>query len=188
MSLTPSFQATALYLFQDGSTDGLFPQNLVLATGGNLYGTIAAGPATSNAGTLYQISTSGAYRLLYALNSGVGIFPSWLMQHTNGLLYGAADGQGANGGGTIFQLDMGLGPFITFVRANGKAEQTAQILGEGLIGATSVTFNGTPATSFKVASNTYLTAVVPAGATSGPVVVTTPKGTLTSNKNFTILP
>jgi hypothetical protein len=55
-----------------------------------------------------------------------------------------------------------------------------------LIGTTSVSFNGIAAPSFKVLSDTYLTAVVPSGATTGPVVVTTPGGTLTSNKNFVV--
>jgi hypothetical protein len=69
-----------------------------------------------------------------------------------------------------------------------QVAQTAQILGQGFTGTTSVTFNGVPATSFKVASDTFLTAVVPSGATAGPVVVTTPGGALTSNKSFTIVP
>ncbi len=50
-----------------------------------------------------------------------------------------------------------------------------------------MTFNGTPATSFVVVNDTYLTTVVPTGATGGPVVVSTPKGTLKSNKNFRII-
>jgi hypothetical protein len=37
-----------------------------------------------------------------------------------------------------------------------------------------------------VVSDTYMTAVVPSGATTGPVVVATPTGTLTSNKKFRI--
>ena len=35
-------------------------------------------------------------------------------------------------------------------------------------------------------TDTYMTAVVPVGATTGPVVVTTPTGTLTSNKSLVI--
>jgi hypothetical protein len=37
-----------------------------------------------------------------------------------------------------------------------------------------------------VASGTFLTAVIPSGATTGKVVVTTPGGALTSNVNFRI--
>jgi hypothetical protein len=82
---------------------------------------------------------------------------------------------------------MGLGPFITFVQPTGRVGRSAQILGQGLTGTTSVTFNGVAATSFKVASDTFMTAVVPSGATTGKVVVTTPGGALTSNVSFRIL-
>ena len=49
-----------------------------------------------------------------------------------------------------------------------------------------MSFNGTSA-AFTVVSNTYLTATVPTGATTGDVTVTTPAGTLTSNQPFTVL-
>ena len=109
-----------------------------------------------------------------------------LVQDTNGRFYGTAPYGGAYGFGAIYSLDMGLPPFVTFVQAVGKIGRSAQILGQKLKGTTSVTFNGVPATSFKVVSDTYVTAVVPTGATTGPVVVTTPTGALTSNVNFRI--
>jgi hypothetical protein len=37
-----------------------------------------------------------------------------------------------------------------------------------------------------VLTDTYMTAVVPSGATTGKVVVTTPGGALTSNVNFRV--
>jgi len=64
---------------------------------------------------------------------------------------------------------------------------TVEILGQGFTGASSVTFNGTPAT-FKVVSDTYLTAKVPAGATAGNVSVATSSGTLASNRVFLVVP
>src|SRR5258708_26350321 len=83
---------------------------------------------------------------------------------------------------------MGLRPFITFVQPTGKVGQAAQILGQHLTGATSVTFHGVAATSFSVVRDAYLTAVVPAGATTGSVVVTTPPVVRSTNVNFTIIP
>jgi uncharacterized protein (TIGR03437 family) len=59
------------------------------------------------------------------------------------------------------------------------------ILGQGFKGTTSVLFNGVSA-SFKIVSNTLITATIPAGATSGFVTVTTPSGTLTSNMAFQV--
>jgi uncharacterized protein (TIGR03437 family) len=62
-----------------------------------------------------------------------------------------------------------------------------RILGTNLTGATSVTFNGTPAV-FTMVSNSFITTTVPAGATSGNVQVVTPGGTLSSNVPFRVLP
>jgi hypothetical protein len=89
--------------------------------------------------------------------------------------------------GTVFSVGMGLGPFVAFVQSAGGVGQTAGILGQGFTGTTSVSFNGTPAT-FTVASDTFLEATVPVGATTGYVTVTTPSGTLTSNVPFRVIP
>lgn len=61
------------------------------------------------------------------------------------------------------------------------------ILGQGLTGSTSVTFNGVAA-NFKVVRDTYMTATVPDGATTGSLVVVTPRSPLSSNVNFRIVP
>jgi len=68
----------------------------------------------------------------------------------------------------------------------GRVGSGVQILGTGLTGATAVTSNGIPATTFNVASDTFMEAIVPPGATTGPVQVTTPGGTSTSNVNLQI--
>jgi hypothetical protein len=59
------------------------------------------------------------------------------------------------------------------------------ILGTNLTGITSVTFNGTSAV-FTPGTSSYLTATVPAGATSGVVEVVTSSGTLKSNVKFRV--
>jgi len=61
-----------------------------------------------------------------------------------------------------------------------------KITGESLKGATSVTFRGVKATSFKVDSDTEITAAVPTGAKTGKIGVTTPGGTATSTGTFTV--
>ena len=65
---------------------------------------------------------------------------------------------------------------------------TAEILGQGFTGTTKVSFNGVSATSFRVVSDTYLTAVVPSGATTGFVSILTPGATLKSNRKFLVAP
>lgn len=78
-------------------------------------------------------------------------------------------------------------PVITSLSpASGQAGTAVAIIGNNLAGATSVRFNGANA-SFTVQSGTLIQAIVPAGATSGPVSVTTPAGTAQSGVPFTIV-
>jgi uncharacterized repeat protein (TIGR03803 family) len=178
---------TVLHKFLGTSSDVRNPvAGLVQGTDGNLYGTGQVGGRGFEGG-LFQITTSGVYALLHSFPSTGGEPNGTMLQHTNGRFYGTTSGGGQYEFGSVYGLDMGLGPFITFVLPVGSAGKTAQILGQGLTGTTSVTFNGVPATSFKVASDTFMTAVVPSGATSGNVVVTTPSGPLTSNVMFRII-
>lgn len=87
----------------------------------------------------------------------------------------------------MFSLSVGLGAFVTTVPTFGKVGATVRILGTNLTGTVSVTFNGTPAT-ITYTSASEIAAIVPAGATTGKVEVTTPSGTLTSNAVFLVLP
>ena len=89
--------------------------------------------------------------------------------------------------GTIFNLNMALGPFVTTNPTSGKAGTKVGILGTNLKGATAVSFNGTAA-KFSVVAKTTIVATVPVGATTGLVTVVTPSGTLTSNVPFQIAP
>ena len=174
--------------FLASPNDGASPiAGLVEGSDGNLYGGTYRG-GTNDFGTLFQITTSGQYKLLYSfidtVGSGMG---AALVQHTNGKFYGNASYGSSSGAGSIYSLDMGLSPFIALVRYSGRIGQPVQILGQGLTGSTGVTVNGVAATTFKVVTDRYMTAVIPNGAASGPVVVTTPKGKLTSNHNLRIV-
>jgi len=115
-----------------------------------------------------------------------GAYPdAGLVQDTNGTFFGTTYGGGANSIGTIIGLSAGLGPFVETLPTLGAVGAAVTILGTGLTGSTSVTFNGTPAT-FTVISKSEITTTVPTGATTGPVKVVTPGGTLVSNVPFTV--
>jgi uncharacterized repeat protein (TIGR03803 family) len=179
---------TVLYSFPDNLRYGSYPVGLMQATDGNLYG-VAEGGGQYNDGTFFQITTSGDITVLCNFNGKTGTLPLGApVQHTDGTFYGTTESGGKANAGVVYSLSMGLGPFVKLVLPTGKVSQTAQILGQGLTGTTAVTFNGFAATSFKVVSDTFMTAVIPSGATTGPVVVTTPSGALTSNVSFRVIP
>lgn len=69
--------------------------------------------------------------------------------------------------------------------ASGPVGTIITLTGTNLANTTTVNFNGMAATSFLVGSATSLTAVVPVGAMSGPVTVTTGGGTATG-PTFTV--
>jgi uncharacterized repeat protein (TIGR03803 family) len=185
---------TVLHVFD--ISDGANPvAGLTRGTDGNFYGTTFYGyfyernPPCSNftgCGTLFTMTPSGTLTPLYSFRDLA--WPAGeLLQATNGIFYGTGYFGGDSDDGGVFSLDMGLGPFVAFVRDAGKVGGTGGILGQGFMGATGVSFNGTPAT-FKVASDTFIKAKVPAGATTGPVTVNTSNGTLTSNTMFMVTP
>ncbi len=178
--------------FFDRLTTGYDPRTtMIQATDGNLYGTTLIGGANGGWGTIFNLTLGRSFTPLHTFDLTDGSAPNGLMQATSGMFYGTTAEGGIssctrNGCGTIFSLNMGLEPFVSFVVRAGKVGQTGGILGQGFTGTTSVEINGVPA-NFKVVSDTYLTATVPPGATTGYVTVTTPKGVLTSNVPFRVI-
>jgi hypothetical protein len=74
-----------------------------------------------------------------------------------------------------------------FTPAKAPVGAGVTVTGVGLTGATQVLFGGTPAPSFTLLSDTSVFAVVPAGATGGPITVLTAGGVLTSRKPFVVV-
>ena len=198
--LTPTGKLTTIYTFcsQTNCADGANPYaGVVQANDGNFYGTTPAGGA-NNAGTIFKITKAGVLTTLYNFCSqsgcadGSGPFAR-LVQDTNGSFYGVTSSGGTGtactgGCGTIFRLVVGgLSAFVRPLTTSGKVGSTVLLQGSKLTGSTSVTFNGTPAT-FTVTSETLITTAVPAGATSGNIQVVTPRGTVSSNVPFTVVP
>lgn len=194
--ITSAGSLTTLHSFND-LTDGAYPDAaLVQGTDGNFYGTTVG---TSGGGSVFSMNSTGTLVYQYGFSLlGDGANPvGGLLQATSGIFYGttAAGGNdigpscqnnGYDGCGTIYQL-FGLRPFVAFVRNPARVGQQFGILGQEFTGTTSVSLNGSE-TVFTVKSDTFITAVVPSGATTGYVTVTTPTGVLTSNLPFHVIP
>lgn len=193
--MSPADKFTTLYNFcsQPNCADGSTPvESLVQSTDGNIYGTTMAGGNSKSGGTIFRITPQGVLTTLYDFcsqsNCADGADPlAALIQATDGNFYGTTAGGPPNSWGTVFRFSMGLGPFVKLVQDAGKVGQTMGIYGQRLAGTSGVFLNGTPA-SFKVLSDTMIRAIVPAGATTGPVTVQTPSGTLKSNLPFRVIP
>lgn len=177
--LTPSGQFTILHDFGPCET----VNSLIEGSGGKLYGT------TQATGTLFSITTSGVYEGEFAMNGANGLCPCYLTQGSDGIIYGSASGGGATGGGVIFAFDAGL-PVPkpqagAFHPGSGAVGTRVRIWGYNLFGA-SVQFNGVPASRAVNSGPNYIWVDVPTGATSGPITVTTPGGTVTTQDSFTV--
>lgn len=88
---------------------------------------------------------------------------------------------------SVFVLSGNGTPTVTsFSPASGRTGDSITINGTNLAGITSVTFNGVEA-QFTSNSTTLLTAIVPAGASSGPLSLTNPFGNTTSSSSFSVI-
>jgi len=191
---TPGSGLTTLYSFCSltSCADGQHPQaSLVQATNGEFYGTTVQGGANGG-GTIFQIKPSGALTTIYSFcslaNCADGGGAHGLVQVTDGKLYGTTPyTNSVPGDGTVFSLSVGLGPFVEPQRTSGAVGSIIKILGTDLTGAKRVAFNGTAA-AFTVVSASLITATVPPGATTGAIQVVTPRGALSSNLPFRVLP
>jgi len=199
--ITLSGTLSTLYSFcsQLNCPDGAYPfDSLTQGTDGNFYGITVGGGGrdcpyeSQGCGTVFAITPAGTLTTLHSFclqNCDDGFDPlAGLVQGTDGSFYGTTAGylgEPVINLGTVFNLSVGLGPFVKTNPTSGHLGTKVVILGNNLTGTTAVSFNGTAA-KFRVVRSTEVTAKVPKGATTGPVTVTTPSGTLTSNVQFMI--
>ena len=181
--LTPSGQFTILHDF--GVCDKAVVNSLIEGSDGKLYG------ATEGNSVLFSLTTSGTYKAEFSTSNGStqGLCTCTLVLGSDGIIYGTALGGGPQGLGVIFALNVGL-PIPKpraqqFSPETGAAGTQVRIWGQNLFGG-SVLFGGSPATGVYNAGPNYVWATVPEGATSGPLTVTTPGGTVTTKGSFTV--
>jgi uncharacterized repeat protein (TIGR03803 family) len=181
-----------------GNVGNLPRAGLIQASDGNLYGTAWEGGANDE-GSIYQITLGGVATLeasFDASTTGASPFGA-LVQGSDGRLYvtllnnGGSNPQGVQDQGAISVLDDGLAPpkpaILGFVPSSGKVGAKVTLGLGPYIGATSVQFNGTSA-KFVIDGSEFITATVPAGATTGPISVTNAEGTVTSKQSFKVIP
>ena len=108
--ITPAGVLTTLYTFT-GGTDGANPEaGLVQGSDGNFYGTTKGGGAHLDDGTVFKITSAGAFATLYSFcaQSGCsdGTEPkAGLVQGADGNFYGTtSNGGAANAIGTVFKI------------------------------------------------------------------------------------
>ncbi|WP_287131373.1 FG-GAP-like repeat-containing protein [Candidatus Cyanaurora vandensis] len=87
----------------------------------------------------------------------------------------------------VFNITVPRAALTSFAPTSGTMGTTVFLTGRNFTTTTAVTFNGTPA-PFTVLSATQLQAIVPVGATTGPLTVTNPSGTGPSDSPFVVIP
>jgi uncharacterized repeat protein (TIGR03803 family) len=93
-------------LYSFGFSDAAYPRTpLIQGIDGALYGTTGDG-GTDGYGTVFMLSTNGSgYQVLYSFTDGKSETPgAWLVQGTDGALYGTTPNGGPEGNGTVFKL------------------------------------------------------------------------------------
>ena len=145
---------------------------------------------TAPAGSTVTVYVDGASRGTTTATGG-----SFSLVQPTGLAPGAhtvyatalASGQTVSANSNTNTFTVATAPTVTLLSpATGPVGAQVMITGTNLSGATAVSFNGTPASSFVVNSATSITAVVAAGTTTGLVSVTTPSGSATSPTSFVV--
>lgn len=183
--LTLSGQFTLLHSFEKGLGVG-GPASLIEASDANLYGVYQA---TSGEGHIFRMSKSGNFAVVYSMTGSGGTPPCWVVQGSDGQIYGIAHAGGSTGSGTLFALNAGLPKpkpqMPHFTPKSGPVGTKVLIWGYNLLSA-SVQFNGVAATAVSNSGSNYISATVPSGASTGPITITTPGGTVSTKSSFTI--
>jgi uncharacterized repeat protein (TIGR03803 family) len=169
--------------------------NLLQVTDGSFYGVNAC--CGTYDGSIYKLTSANVFSaFMFPSTNADGNSPvSTLIQNTNGLVYGTTSTQGPNTcsppcQGAFFSVSTGDAAFVN-LEPTQKAELVGAhvgMFGQGFSSASVVKFGGVASTSVTRSGTTYLTAVVPVGAHTGAVTVTTGSTTLTSPQTFKVRP
>ncbi len=173
------------------------PVNLLQVKDGTFYG---VNPAYGlYGGSIYKLTSANVFSAFMFPSTNVdGNSPSsTLIQNTNGLVYGTTPAGGGTSTtctqicqGTFFSVATGDAPFVSLepMQKTGNVGASVGLFGQGFGSASVVKFGGVAAASVTLSGTTYLTALVPVGAHTGTVTVTTGATTLTSPQTYKVKP
>jgi len=173
------------------------PVNMLQVADGTFYGVNPAyGPY---GGSIYKLTSADVFSAFLFPSTDVdGNSPSsTLIQNTNGLVYGTTPSGGGSSTtcpqicqGTFFSVATSDVPFVSLepTQKTGNVGASVGMFGQGFSSASVVKFEGVAATSVTLSGTTYLTAVVPVGAHTGAVTVTTGSTTLSSPQTYKVKP
>jgi uncharacterized repeat protein (TIGR03803 family) len=156
---------TTLYSFTGGNDGGNPQAALVQGSDGCFYGTTQQG-GTNNVGTVFRISTNGAFTSLYSFTGGSdGSGPNGLVQGSDGHFYGTTAGNwlGGTSYGNVFKITTNgvLTSLYSFTGGNDGGAPNGLVQGsDGYFYGTTVG-GGTNGfgTVFKISTNGALTTV-----------------------------
>jgi hypothetical protein len=174
------------YVADDRATAGIQKWSLVnnvWVLNGTIAGVGLRGLQGSTTGTSVSLVASSASSV-YALadNAGYNAAPS---RTTLPAALATASSNTAFRGVVLAPV-AAVPAIASFAPASGPVGATITVTGSNLTGASAVTLNGAAVPTFAVVNATTLTFVVPTGATTGVVGVTTPGGTAASTTPFAV--
>ncbi len=188
----PSGQLKTIYEFPQRKYG--VPTLFFQGSDGKLYGATSGELGTGlngNSGVFSLDLNTNALISLYTMNLNTqGACACWMIQGSDGKLYGTALNLGPATFGSVWSLDVGLPRPLPYVRSfnptTGPAGTKVLLAGASLLGATTISFNGTPTPVVGAQTAKYVFVNVPPGATSGPITIATPNGSFTTTLSFQV--
>ena len=156
---------------------------LSVSTGGRGLGVTLTGTNFAGATTVAFNGVSAPFTVL----SNTSILVAVPVTTTGTVSVTTAGGTGTSTAIFTYSATASAPTVTSFTPANGSVGGTITITGTNLAGVTAITVGGVSVTSWRVVSATSIQFIVPAGALSGVVSVTTPGGTASSTALFTVI-